>query len=343
MNRRTRYINGKSGAAMGNRAMNGFEDDLNLNSDDSALFGKISEYIKGRLDIEDVRNDPALPGTEEAVKEMIMDYNKNISGNKDNEKFIRDIFAERASEEKITYEISHIKQEIGNSKLNEISAEWVKEWHGKRQRNGGRDPITDEIKNFITSSLNSEESAPAKSLNDGRKKGLSRFLFARYVSLSAAALIGVFILVRTLLPSYNPEKLFNSYYEPFSVISSVTRGTTANEPDSYQAAVESYKTGDYQTAASGFSDAILKDSSVLAPRFLMGLTQLALENYDQAIDHLSLIADRSGEYRKEAGWYLGLACLKTGDKAKAAECFELLAQSPGFYSGRSEKILRRLK
>ena len=50
----------------------------------------------------------------------------------------------------------NIKHEIRNNNINEISAEWVKEWHEKKQRNGGRDPKTEEIKDFITSSINSD-------------------------------------------------------------------------------------------------------------------------------------------------------------------------------------------
>ena len=343
MKRRTRYINGKAMAAMGNSTGKGFENDLQLNSDDQALFAAISEYMKGRLDIEDVRNDPALPETEEAVKEMISDYKNNISGNKDNEKFIRDIFSDGASEEKIIDEIGHIKQEIGNSSINEISAGWVREWHDKKQRNGDRDPETEEIRDFITHSINSDENEPAKSFNDGEKKGISKSFFGWYVSLSAAALIGAIILVRSLLPSYNPEKLFNSYYEPLEAVSPVTRSVNSIETGTYASAIGSYKISDYRSAAAGFSEAVLKDPSFVSPRFFLGLTHIALENYDQAISLLTGVVNDSGEYGKEARWYLGLAYLKTGNKPKASECFEHLAQSPGFYRERSEKILRRLK
>ena len=75
----------------------------------------------------------------------------------------------------------------------------------------------------------------------------------------------------------------------------------------------------------------------------MGLSELALENYPQAVNLLSGVANNTGEYAKEAKWYLGLAWLKTGNKEKAVECFEFLAGSDGFYRDRSEKILRRLK
>ena len=61
MNKRIRYINNKSGDVAGNRTGNLFDDDLMAGSGDAALFDVISEYMKGSLDIEDVKNDPALP------------------------------------------------------------------------------------------------------------------------------------------------------------------------------------------------------------------------------------------------------------------------------------------
>ena len=77
--------------------------------------------------------------------------------------------------------------------------------------------------------------------------------------------------------------------------------------------------------------------------FYLGITQIALGDYNQAITVLAGVANQAGELTKEARWYLGLAYIKAGNRAKASECFELLAQSSGFYRERSEKILRRLK
>jgi TolA-binding protein len=172
---------------------------------------------------------------------------------------------------------------------------------------------------------------------------LSRTHLTRYVSLSAAAVISAFILLRTLLPSSDPEKLFKSNYEPFKAVSSITRSAESGETDAYSSALEQYRLGNYQTATAGFSTAILKDTSSIAPRFFMGLAQMGMGNYDQAVNLLSGISGRSGEYHKEAVWYLGLAYLMEGEKEKAAGCFGLLAQSPGFYSERAGKIFRRLK
>jgi TolA-binding protein len=343
MSSRIRHINGKPGEIIRNRTRNGFENDLMADSDDSALFETFGAYMKGRLDLEDVKNDPTLSGTQEAVKEIISDYNKNISGNKENEKFIREIFSEERSDKFLTDEIKFIKQEIDNNKLNNITAEWVKEWHEKKQKIGAGDPKTEEIRDFITGAINSSKNEPVKTFNEVSKKDFNRSLFARYVSLSAAALIGAFILIRTLLPSSDPEKLFNSYYKPFDAISPVTRSMNNNESDNYSSAIGSYKTGHYQRAAIGFAGVIQKDPSGVSPKFFLGLSQLALENYDQAINLLAGVVNDSGEFGKEARWYLGLTYLKTANKQKAADCFEFLARSDGFYRERSEKILRRLK
>jgi TolA-binding protein len=342
MNKRIRYINNKSGDVAGNRAGNLFDDDLMFGSDDAALFDVISEYMKGSLDAEDVKNDSSLSVTKEVVEKMISDYNGNISKNRDNEKFIREILSGEESEKNLLGEISLIRKEIGENKLEEITAEWVKDWQAKKQGKAV-DAKSEERRDFITSSIKSEATEPLKILHEGRKKGSRRTLFVRYGSLSAAAVLGTFLVIRTLFPAYNPDKIFNSFYKPFDAVSPVTRSMNNNEADLFSLAIGSYKTGDYDRAAREFSETILKDPSVVSPRFFMGITQLALKNYDQTITLLTGVVSDSGEYTKEASWYLGLTYLKTGNKTKASECFEYLAKTQGFYRERAENILRRLK
>jgi TolA-binding protein len=327
MNNGIKNMNGKP-------AGNDFNGDLIANSADSALFETISEYMKGRADLDDVKNDPALAGTRETVKYMISDYNKNKSGNSDNEKFISETFAEIENEKRLNDEIKFIKQEIDDKNLNKITAEWVKEWHENKQKIGIKDQKSEEISNFIKGAIDTTKSESKKTRTNP---------FVRYTTLAAAALIGAFLLIKTLLPSNDPEKLFSSYYKPFEAISPVTRSINNGESDVYSSAIGSYKAGDYQRAAAGFSAAMQKDSKSTSSGFFMGLTQLALENYPGAIDLLSGAAENPGEYAKEAKWYLGLAYLKTENKEKAAECFKFLSVSDGFYRERSEKILRRLK
>jgi hypothetical protein len=338
------YINLSPDKASEKVVNKSFEDNLLLNSEDSDLFGTIGKYMRARLDLEDVRNDPGLSGMDGIVKEMISDYNKNRFRNGNNEKFIRDIFASESYDEKIIEEIRNIKLEISNSEIDDISAEWVKEWHQKRQMMNVGDTRTEEIRDFITSSLESEKIEPGINVpNDLKKNGLSRSLMVRYISFSAAAVLGTFILIKALLPSYDSDKLFNSYYEPLKTISSVTRGVNSDNDVDCASAIDRYKVADYQTAAVGFSSSMKKDPYAIRPRFFMGITQVALGNYYKAIELLSDIAGSSVEYGKEARWYLGLAYIKTGEKEKASACFEILKQTSGFYSEQAEKILQRLK
>lgn len=342
MNKRIRHINDKPGEKIRYITRNGFENDLLADSDDSALFEKIGDYMKGCLDIDDVKSDPALTGTREAVAEMISDYSSNLSGKKENENFIKGIFLSDSSGTAMNDEIKFIRQEIDDNKLNEITAEWVREWHQKKQSIGIRDQKTEEISDFITSAINSPANEPEEISGDTGKKSAGKRMLIRYAALSAAAMIGVFMLIRTLLPSSDPGKLFDAYYKPFDAVSPVTRSLNNNEPGNYSA-IESFKTGHYQEAAAGFSALLQKDPSQSSSKFFLGLSQLALKNYDQAINMLSAAANEPGEYGKEAKWYLGLTYLKTADKIKAAECFASLSKSDGFYRERSEKILRRLR
>jgi TolA-binding protein len=310
---------------------------------DLVLFETIGEYMKGWLDIEDVKNDPEFTVTNETVKKMITDYNKNIPRNDANEKFIRGIFSIKEKTGSLYDELDIIKKEISDNKLNELTSEWVKEWHAKKQMAGLNDPKGEERKNFITDAINSASHEPDRIMSAGAKKVSGRRLFARYASLASAALLGVFILIRTLLPSSDSGKLFNAYYKPFDAVSPVTRSINSNAVDNYASAIESYRTGNYQKAAIGFAGLLQHDQFVVSSQFFLGLSQLAINNYDQAINLLSETANNSGEYAKEARWYLGLAYLKTANKQKAAECFKYLSSTGGFYRERSEKILRRLK
>ena len=344
MSGRKKYINGNPAKVQGSNSRNDSGYDLMLTDEDSALFEMISTYFKGLYDIEDVKSDPVYSKTREMVKLMISDYQNNVVHNKNNEKFIRDSIPGETSEAKIEKEINRIKQEISHSKLDDISVAWIKEWHEKRRRDGGKNKKTEEIREFITDSLKPAESmAEIDSGTVITKTGSGRARIIRYSSLAAAAIIGAALLIRSLLLSSNTDKIFSKNYEPFYAISDVTRSLDTGGDESFTSALESYKGGNYQFAATGFSEALRSEATSVSTRFFLGITQIALNDFNNAIDLLEGVANQQGEYTKEARWYLGLAYLKTGNKAKASECFELLAHSPGFYRERSEKILRRLE
>jgi TolA-binding protein len=343
MSRRITHNENNRNESVKNMGQNGWDNDLPVTGDDSILFRSFSDYMKGHLDIEDVINDPDLLVTREKVAEMITDYRTGRNVNNENEKFIKDIFSNDEPLNSNKDEILSIRQEIEEKNLDRITSEWIKEWNEKKQRTGPADPKTEEIRNFITESLHSTGSEDQIKSVGKDKKGFGRKLFLRYISISAAALIAVFLLLKTLLPSSNPENLFTNYYKPFDAVSPVTRNVNADLNNTYSSAISSYKKGDYAAASEGLKTVLTMEPTSLPAQFYMGLSQLAMGYSDLAIKHFLQVAGGSGEYNKEAQWYLGLSYLKTGNKQKASECFESLKKSNGYYHDRSEKILRRLK
>lgn len=343
MRRQERHIKNKPMKIPGKVVKSRFESDMSVEQEDQSLFDTIGKSMRGMADIEDVKNDPDLSATRDAVREMMSDYYRNLSVNRNNEKFIKDNVEEENPVYKLSDDLKFIRQEIDEKNLDLVTSEWVREWHEKKQKIGSHDPKSEEISKFITETINSPLEEPTVSENEEHIKGFNRKLFVRYISLSAAAVVGLFLLIKVLLPSSNQENLFKTYYKPFEAISPVTRSINNTEPDLYSSAIKFYKAGEYQSAIAGFNALLLKDPSSEKASFFLGLSYLGMGNYDSAIAPLSRMADIGGEYSKEAKWYLGLSYLETGELQKAEECFKFLAKAEGYYQDRSEKILRRLK
>jgi TolA-binding protein len=338
-----RYDDDKFREEPGNHSWNDPDYDGVFSANELGLFAEIGEYIQAVLDIEDVRSDPAYSSAADAAASITAAYKENYEGNPELERFIRDSLAEHTTDSKLRDEIDRIKHEADHSNVDGITSGWVKEWLDKKDKNEGEDPRTEKIREFITGSLNQEESVFRERPEDKGRKISGKSLIISYTSLAAAVVIGAVFLIRSLLTTGDTQKLFTRYYEPFNAVSAVTRGTGTNGNLVFNRAVESYKSGDYPAAEAGFSEAMLNESTSLPASFFLGITEIELKNTGKAIKLLGGVANRQGEYAKEATWYLGLVYIKTSNKIKARECFELLAQSPGFYSDRSEKILRRLR
>ncbi|MCX6328304.1 MAG: hypothetical protein NTZ85_02155 [Bacteroidia bacterium] len=338
MNEKSRNINEKKQQ----QGINTWADtDMLLNSEDLVLLNRIGDYFRGYQDIEDVKSDPDYDVTNKSIAEMISVFRPEASRHMANAKFIREGLTAKSNEDKLEEEINDIRLESSKKDIGKITGEWVKEWQGKDEKSTNTDCSDHERKEYILNALGEKDIE----LNVGTdaEKVVRKSLFLRYAIPAAAAVLGAILLVKSLLPSYEPDKLFAKYYEPMSAISPVTRSANAGEMENYTSAIESYNDKNFQAAATGFSDALLQDPLNTSCHFFMGITQIALGNYDQAEDILEGVISSQGEYVKEARWYLGLAYIKTGNIEKASGCFDILAQSPGFYSDRAEKILRRLR
>jgi tetratricopeptide (TPR) repeat protein len=313
-----------------------------MNRQDIKING--ADFVRAQLDLDEIMNDQLLNQTRTAVQEMMSDYKRNTPKKSEKESFIRNTFADALSEKHIKDEIKEAKSESSKNDLDEITAEWVKEWHREKQSLGKKSKEEEERKDFICCALENktDEELQTVASEENKNKSKVRSLYIRYISLSAAAILGAFILIRTLAP-VNPEKLYESYYTPYKALSPVSRGENGAASMLYSSGIKLYNAGDYAGAASSFAEASVKDPSYGSPMFFLGLTDLALGNFDGAIENLDMSVIKGDEYQKEALWYMGLAYLKKGEKAQASECFEKLSEKNGYYSERSEELLRRLK
>jgi TolA-binding protein len=302
----------------------------------------ISEYLdtnmKGYADIEDVMNDPDLPEAKVQAGLIVSEFRASGEQNIRNRKYIYDSLNSYQRSIELEEEINDIIDESSKNGIDKLTGSWVSEWQEKSEK---REEGSQEIRKFISGSLKNEEIGLHKtpSIN---KKPLRLRLVISILTLSAAAVAGILITLRTLAPADQSE-LFDSYYSPLNILSPVVRGAGTNYDADHISAVEKYKSGDYNAAASLFSAEMTRDPSLIAPRFYLGLTEEALGNYEQAVSLLSGITGRAGEYSKDTQWYLGLAYLKLDEKKNAMACFESLGQSPGFYQERALKLLRFLK
>ncbi len=318
-----------------------WDDELAQTPGDALLFGRISDYFMGNKDIEEVMNDPSRDEACEMAAPVVSEFTGRKSHDNEIRNFIQVSLAKEDTDRLLNEEIVQIKQEIKDNNLESISSAWVKEWHEKKQKESEKK--TREIQNFVTGSLQNEIKSPVINNNESHNSHQGRSRVLRYASIAAAAVLVFAFLIKYFIPSGNPDKIFSRYYEPYYAASLATRSSGPGGDESLGTALESYKSGNFQLAAVEFSNALLQEPDTDLPRFYLGVTFIELNNNDRAVRLLESLAGRPGEFNKDAKWYLGLVWLKTGNREKAVQCFDDLTRDTGFYTERSEKILRLLK
>jgi tetratricopeptide (TPR) repeat protein len=316
------------------------KNELLFNKEDLILSKTLDQNMRGHFDIEDVINDPHFMEVKAETELMVSEYNMASEQSISDRKFICDSLSDQQVNPKLEEDIQNIAIESEKNNIDLITAGWVSEWQERREKSS-EDNRVREMRNYISDSLKSEETdSPEKIIESKKPRSLK--IAISFLTLSAAAVAGILIAIRTLSPA-DPGKLFDSNYRPLSVISPAVRSLGSNSGSDYISALEKYKAGDYRSAASLFSAEMKRDTTLISPRFFLGLTEEALGNYSRAANLLSSVTSRAGEYKKDAQWYLGLAYLKLADTKQAESCFNTLAGSPGFYQERAGRLLRRLK
>lgn len=309
--------------------------------EDPALDARIKAFRKAQSELQEIMEDPFLEETRAEVSVHIASQGNKRDKDSYSEKknFIKNVFSPETDSKDKT-EFHDLK--ISKSDINDLSAEWVKEWHKKKQTQC-LSPADKERENFISASIRTENVKPSVQSTEPTNKIPKRKLHRLHITaLAAAAALVIMITIKALAPSGNTE-IFNSFYKPYNAVALVTRGENRDATSIYNQAVYSYKSGKYQEASLAFAQSASINPSLGTPSFYLGLTAMETGDYDTAVKQFNDVIDRSGNFVKESRWYLGLTYLKKGEKDNAAECFQELTKTEGYFRKPAEKILRRLK
>jgi len=110
-------------------------------------------------------------------------------------------------------------------------------------------------------------------------------------------------------------------------------------------AVIKFQQKDFRTSAVLFKSILKKDQSNIAVWFYYGISNIEIQNYDNAIKAFNTIIEQNDNlYIEHAEWYKGLCYLKNNQKDKAIEQFNVVASNPdNFHQQEAKNILEKLK
>jgi TolA-binding protein len=318
---------------------------MGQDTEDLALSENIYSYMKAMADIDEVRNDPSFNLVMSETAGLVNKHYDRVPGKQaiNDLNFIKESLSEPLDKESVSSELEMLRTEAAANGVYEETQGWVSDFYSRSDSE--KDSAILEKKRFIAAALSSGEENKVekeiKSSGTEEKRPAKRYI-VRYISLSAAAVIAVMILIGSLGTSSNPGKIYSSFYEPYKAVPYITRGSDQSSTF-FNEGVRLYNSGDYKGSQEAFSKMTAPSGISGQALLLLGLSNLENGNYGSAVNNFIGVINEAGEYSKDGKWYLGLLYLKTGETTKASELFESLSKSEGFYMKPSQKILRRLR
>lgn len=162
---------------------------------------------------------------------------------------------------------------------------------------------------------------------------------AVFVILISAAIFYLMVIDK---PAVSNEKLFASYYNTYS-LSVEYRSDISNLSEAFQAAMDNYETGNFETALTLFEQIIHTDKTETSALFFAGICSMELKDYDTAIEYFNkLIAANNLLFIQQANWYLALSYIQTDQIAEAAGVLQLIVKEYKFKHQEAEDLLEKL-
>jgi len=170
-----------------------------------------------------------------------------------------------------------------------------------------------------------------------------------WVSMGAAALIGLLVYIGTI-PQYSSEELFANYYTTQSYEAYPSRGDselTIEERMQLQQAKKLYEQKEYQQALNIYERFFEKspDWKSLPEEIIFhaAICQFETGNSLSAEEKLSYLAySGESEFEEEALWNLSFVYLKENQRKKAKECLQKLIEKEGVYVDKAKEIIWKI-
>jgi len=178
----TEFIIDYSEGNLSDRKHKWFEAELMSNkelNENYKLFKQVNELMRGRLDLEEVQNDPDRKSIDTLTNLMIAEFRLNPIKFKNNRAFVESSLKENDS--LLQKELDDIKLEAQKYNINEVTKSWVNDWDSSNQiRNLG----TENRRAFISSAMSNENRSES-----GRRSSRSKSYPLRIAGFAAAAMI----------------------------------------------------------------------------------------------------------------------------------------------------------
>jgi tetratricopeptide (TPR) repeat protein len=161
---------------------------------------------------------------------------------------------------------------------------------------------------------------------------------------SAAASVIVLMAISALFQqkSFTDQELYASYFQPYNNGTSVSRSSSASA-SVLSEAIREINNGDYATALNLLKIVSADKSEGIAASFFTGQAYQALGDYKNAINSFTEVV-RHGDNLlvEQSEWFIGLCYLRMNEKAKAVNQFNSIVASNGFYSKKSNELLKQI-
>jgi tetratricopeptide (TPR) repeat protein len=178
-------------------------------------------------------------------------------------------------------------------------------------------------------------------LETGAQKKAKLFSFKQKILMAAGfvLLIGLSVIYSSKYSGNLNDKIFAAYYEPYKTNIRLSRLLQDND---FSLAFRMYNEGNYRGAIKLLREINKADSANISAYFLIGVSLMETQNYEEAIKKLSYAVNRDDCIREQTEWYMALCYLKIKQKDKAILLLNDLATQYS-YQNKAVDILKKIK